>query len=68
MGLTQWLLIIGIVCVVAFVVLRPNRWGRGDRGNDSSGGVYVHDSRRRDDDDHHDGDGGDGGGDGGGGD
>ena len=67
----EWLLIVALVCVFAFIVLRPDRFG-GKRGSDSggdSGGYYSTDRNRSDDlTTGSDGDGGDGGGDGGGGD
>ena len=81
MGLAEGLLIVAIVCVFAYFVLRPDRFGRASRGSGDSGsgdsgigGYYGGDS------DHHSHDltsdtggdgggdaGGDGGGDGGGG-
>jgi hypothetical protein len=61
MGWGEWLLA-GLVAVVfAFVILRPDMWGRGDRRNSDGGTATGVDSsgRRHDDDDS------DGGGDGG---
>ena len=79
MGAGEWVLA-GLVAVIfAFVILRPDRWGRSSRRRDSGDGgtsgtaVGVDGSSRRgrdnDNDSDNDSDGGsDGGGDGGGGD
>jgi hypothetical protein len=30
MGVAEWLLVAAIVCVFAFIILRPDRWGKRD--------------------------------------
>jgi hypothetical protein len=75
MDLAEWLLVVAIVCVFAFIVLRPDRFGRKARAGDSGSsggdsGTYYSSDRNRSDDRTTDNDGdsgGDGGGDGGGG-
>lgn len=57
----EWLLAGVVVLVFAFVILRPDLWGkRGDGSSGGEGGFYAADGRRHDDSD------GDGNGDGGG--
>ena len=72
MGVSEWLLAGLVVVIFAFVILRPDLWGKRGRGSSDGGGdtaVGVHmDGRHQDNDSDSDGDGGDGGGDGGGGD
>jgi len=56
MGVAEWLLVAAIVCVFAFIILRPDRWGKRDNATGSEGGFYAADRR---DDDNDGGDGGD---------
>lgn len=67
MGLAEWILAGVVALGFGFVILRPDQWGRRDRGRaDNEGGFYAADRRDRRDDTDIDVDGGDG--DGGGGD
>jgi hypothetical protein len=66
MDLVGWLLLLAIVCLFAFFVLQPDRFGTRRRNTDGSSSVSYDTTKDRDSDG--DGDGGDGGGgDGGGG-
>jgi hypothetical protein len=44
-----WLTAGVIVVMALWIILKPHRWGQGDRRNDGGNGFYAADARRRDD-------------------